>query len=107
MIQAPEDNDPPPGRRACRAWTSRTGAVRLSGWSSDVRTRPARAKDAVAPRTGAAVARDLQASTSMTVNLAVREGLDVLYIEILSPLRGMRLPSRIGALPPCAQLRAW
>jgi IclR family transcriptional regulator, acetate operon repressor len=43
---------------------------------------------------------DLQASTSMTVNLAVREGLDVLYIEILSPLRGMRLPSRIGARLP-------
>lgn len=43
---------------------------------------------------------DLQVSTEMAVNLAVRDGTEVVYLDILSPLRGMPLPSRIGARLP-------
>ena len=42
----------------------------------------------------------LHGSTTMTVNLAVRDGLDVVYIDILNPLRWTPLPSRVGARLP-------
>ncbi|GAA3161360.1 IclR family transcriptional regulator [Rhodococcus baikonurensis] len=43
--------------------------------------------------------QDLHAATRETVHLAIRDGLDVLYIDKISGHHGVDLPSRVAGLP--------
>lgn len=46
------------------------------------------------------VLEDLQQATNQTVHFAVRDGVDIVYLEILHPPREQHLPSRIGGRLP-------
>ncbi|KBZ57156.1 hypothetical protein K875_05674 [Mycobacterium [tuberculosis] TKK-01-0051] len=43
---------------------------------------------------------DLRATTHQTIHLAILDGVDVVYLEILPSIAGPRLPSRVGGRLP-------